>query len=322
MNKAKEGLEVITYSVTGAALAEMKGKYYGLKIVDAASYETVRVAIAECRTKRGDVESRRKELKAGALEYGRQVDGEAKRITGLIAEIEDPLKDEKQRIDDEKAQIKAVKEQKEEERKDKIRTRISQMKDFVAEVAFVNSDAIKGAMDFLKSQDITTEEYEEFTPEALRTRTETIEVLKKVLHERLNFEKEESQRKAEGERLAKERAEQEAKERALAEERHKIEEERAVLERAKRDADIREEARAQVEKEAREKVEREEKEAAEKARQESLRPDKEKLFAYAQALQDVPKPKVDSPQADSILDDAARDIRALMNRIMKRSEAL
>jgi len=70
------------------------------------------------------------------------------------------------------------------------------------------------------------------------------------------------------------------------------------------------------------KKEREEAEAKEKERQEEIRPDREKLITYAQTLQNVFKPHVNDPKADSIMNDAARDLRLLTNRIIRRAEEL
>jgi hypothetical protein len=80
------------------------------------AYEAGRQAIAECRTTRVAVEKRRKELKAGALEYGRRVDSAAKELTAAIAEVEDPLSERKAEADAEKAHLKAAREAAERER--------------------------------------------------------------------------------------------------------------------------------------------------------------------------------------------------------------
>ena len=97
--------------VTDAAIDVLRQEYAGLEIKTTADYERVRLAIADVRDRRVTVEKTRVELKAGALEYGRRVDSEAKRITAMLAEIEEPLKAEKQRVDDEKARVKREKEE-------------------------------------------------------------------------------------------------------------------------------------------------------------------------------------------------------------------
>jgi colicin import membrane protein len=98
---------VITYEVTEAAIEAKRAEYAALEATTPQGYEAVRLAIADARTTRVAIEKRRVELKAGALEFGRKVDVEAKRLTALIESIEQPLAAKKQAIDDEKARVKA-----------------------------------------------------------------------------------------------------------------------------------------------------------------------------------------------------------------------
>ena len=68
----------IKYDTTDSAIAQLKAEYAPLVITDKASYKAVVAAISDVRGRRTAVEARRKELKAGALEYGRKVDARAK----------------------------------------------------------------------------------------------------------------------------------------------------------------------------------------------------------------------------------------------------
>ena len=96
---------IVEYNVSNAAIAELKSKYGGLTADTPQGYEDVKTALKEVSGYRIAVENKRKELKADALEYGRKVDAEAKRIQALIAEVEEPLKLEKKKVDDEKDRI-------------------------------------------------------------------------------------------------------------------------------------------------------------------------------------------------------------------------
>src|SRR5579863_5138042 len=98
--------ELVTYSITDADIAATQAAYAGLTADTPKGYEEVRLAIAHCRDTRVAIEKRRVELKADALAWGKKVDAEAKRITTLLEEIEDPLKAKKQAVDDEKARLK------------------------------------------------------------------------------------------------------------------------------------------------------------------------------------------------------------------------
>lgn len=95
--------ELAKVSVTEQALAELRQQYQGLTIMGTADkdgYKAVQTGISNLRKLRTSIEARRKELKAPALEFGRAIDEEAKRITSQLEALELPLKSEKQRIDD------------------------------------------------------------------------------------------------------------------------------------------------------------------------------------------------------------------------------
>lgn len=99
-------------SVTGG-IAELKTQYSGIKITsadDKENYELARLALSDLRSKRVAVESLRESLKRPFLEVGKAIDAEAKRITSELVEIENPVKAEKQRIDDEKKAAKEAEE--------------------------------------------------------------------------------------------------------------------------------------------------------------------------------------------------------------------
>jgi len=163
-------------------------------------------------------------------------------------------------------------------------------------------------MGFFDLAMLTDEEYETKLGEA----TETYNIAQAVLR------KEEDDRKAESESLAKQKAIAAAREIALEEERALFEAEKkkleiekkaledakkAELERIEREAfekQATENARVAAEKAAAEKVEndaREAKEAEERARAEAerleaLKPDKEKLISWIESIMSIPEPEV------------------------------
>ena len=101
--------DLIVYSPTETAIATMREKFMPLVIrdlKDTAGYKAVHDARMVIRDARVSVERKRKELKADALEYGRKVDSEAKRITALLEPIETHLQSEESRIDAERQAIK------------------------------------------------------------------------------------------------------------------------------------------------------------------------------------------------------------------------
>ena len=286
---------VVEYSVSDAAIDKLRERYTGLTIASTADYERVRVGIGEIRDIRVQVEKTRVELKADALAYGRKVDAEAKRITSMLLEIEEPLKLEKEKVDDEKARIKREKEEAERRR--------------IEEELRIKREAEEA--------------------EAARIKAEQ-EAAERAERERIAAEQ-----KAEADRLAKERAELEAERAKAEEERRKaqaiideqnrlmqakLDEEAAALkaekEKLQREQFEREakeraerEAREKLEREAAEKKAREEAEAEERERQAALAPDREKLTAFAETIATLAPPVVKSSEAMHYLERACDHIQ-------------
>lgn len=105
--------QLIEFNVTDSAIAELKEKYLPLVIngiEDKNGYKAVKSARMIVKTHRVDVDKRRKELTADALEWQRKINAEAKRITLLLEPIEEHLQSEEKRIDDEIEAIKIAKQ--------------------------------------------------------------------------------------------------------------------------------------------------------------------------------------------------------------------
>lgn len=101
--------ELRKFSPSDVAIARMAEQYMPLAIRDvndAAGFKQVHEARMVVKSHRVEVEKTRKALKADALEYGRKVDAEAKRLTGLLEPIEAHLEVEEMRINEEKYRIK------------------------------------------------------------------------------------------------------------------------------------------------------------------------------------------------------------------------
>ena len=105
------------------AIEELKKDFLPLKIKsieDKEGYEKVSKALRFMVSKRNEVEDKRKELKADSLAYGKAVDNRAKEITYMLTPIEEHLRLEKERIDDE---IEAIKERKIREEQERLNIR-------------------------------------------------------------------------------------------------------------------------------------------------------------------------------------------------------
>ncbi len=281
---------LVTYQVSEAQIADFKAKCTDLTTDTPEGYEQVRLAIASLRDTRTSIEKRRVELKADALAYGRLVDSEAKRYTGLLLDIEEPLKVKKAVVDDEKARVKA------------------------------EADRIK--LEALEAEIRANREKQEAEQRALRDAEDA-----RLADERRRLEAERAAMATERlEVEARQRAQQEAArierealEAAQRVERAKLEEERRALaldrELAER-AEFERRARIQAEADAKAKAEREELERLEReARIQAVLPDAKKLEAYAAALLAVPLPLLRTKTAKHVLSLAMTDLHKITDAV-------
>jgi hypothetical protein len=352
---------VVEYDVPTAAVEDMAKRFAPLEITDTASYKAVTSAIAEVRTLRITVEKKRVELKRDALEYGRKVDSEAKRITAMLAPIENELIGKKQAEDNRKEMIRQEKIRIEQKRVDGIRQKIATIQNSSFGLSLMGMDTAQLsdlAME-IGEIEIDEKEYAEFTAEAQQAKADAIDSVMAAFDARQKFDAEEAVRKAENERLEKVRLEQEAEAKRLADiqskleaeqkaeqdraeaERHKIQAERDEFEAEKKaeqdrkdrealEKRLKEEARVNAEREAKEKAQREEVERAarekavaeEEARRKRLLPDKEKLNEFAYSLLDITGPKVKDMGIKELVEDVVDNIHEVARRLVHKANAL
>jgi len=269
------------FQPTEAAIAKLAEEYMPLTIAgveDTAGFEVVHSARMDIKARRVAVEKVRKEEKAVALEYGRTVDGIAKRITSLLEPIETHLEDEEGRYNAAKEAIRNA----------------ARLKAEAEAKAIADAEAARLKAEHDAEVERLRKEREALDAERARQQAE---------QERLAAERRAVE--AEAKRLADIEAAR----------LRKIEEERIASEAAER-ARIETEqrlAREASENAAREKRLAEEAEAA-RLRAEALRPDREKLLSVADKIESIVIPEV-SPaareayhQIAKVLADAAADI--------------
>ena len=303
-----EETPVVRYSVTDAAIAELRTRLTGLTATSKDGYRACVKGIAETRKLRGEVEKRRVTLKADALAWSRKVDGEAKRITSALLEIEEPLRLSKEEHDES----------------------IARMEREEAEAEQRRLDAIEQARKDAEAAALAAER-----AELARQRAE-MEAQQKAERERVAAEQ-----AKERERLAAERAKMEAEQRAENERRRAeqekidavwraVEAEQRALEVEKQRVE-REEYRRRVdalaEQKARERVEREriaaeakrkadaEAAAAEAKRVAALAPDRDKLRTLATVIRGLVMPEVRSPEAQRAVDTAAGVLKSVAKNL-------
>ncbi len=243
--------DIITYNVTMKQIGELKVKYAdvptGLTVKE--NYEAVRLGIAEIKKLRSSVESRRKELKADALEYGRNVDNAAKEIKEALLEIETPMKLIKTEFDEQKELEKREATRKEEERIDNIQGLIASIKASVESNISSTSDTINTVIDGLKLE--KPEKWaDEFVDKAKIVISETIAKLEELSAMKRTSEQVDEEAKKREEEDAKRRAEEtKNREAEIAKQQKKLAEQQAIIdEQNSKIKEAEEKAKAQEEK--------------------------------------------------------------------------
>lgn len=339
--------ELAVFRKQDAIVADLRDKYMGLTIKgidDKKGFDAVHAGRMVVKNARVDVEKTRVKLKADVLERGRKIDAEAKRVTALLAPIEEHLESEEAAVTTERERIK---NEAEAVRKAIIKQRFDalQVAGYTGDMMAVPDidDATFAAV--LKGAQAEKAEHERLAAEERERQAAETERLRKVeaeaAAERAKAEREAAEaRRREEEALAKQRAEQErvaaeqaneaarlrAEQQRIADEQseHKrqVELEKAkqeAAERAKKETEerlAREAAETKAAAERKAAQERADAEAAEAARlkAEAERPHREKILAIADAIDALTAPE--GPKHDAValaLSECANRIRGIAN---------
>lgn len=247
---------VVPMPVSDQVISEMAQSYKGLTADTKEGYEEVRQAIQVCVKTRTGIEAKRKELNEDALKWQRTVNAEAKRLTGLVEAIEDPLKAKKKAVDDE---VERKRKELEERHRARIQARVD---DYVTRcgksIAF---DYVAAMSDDLWQEFVEAEEKDylaKVEAEAKRKSVEDAE--RKRLAEEL-----EAQRQAmEAQRLEAKRIQDELDQ--LKREKAEADRVKAQAEQAERDRIEAQKAKDQAEAEAKAKRDQDEELQARKKR--------------------------------------------------------
>jgi hypothetical protein len=283
--------QITKFNLPDAAIAQMADEYLPLKIAgvtDAAGFKAVHEARMIVKSKRVEVEKVRKELKADALEYGRKVDAEAKRIASMLEPIESHLTAEEDAYQAEKDRIKNEARLKAEAE--------------AREKAEAEAARLKAEQDRIRAE----QEAEAKRLQAERDKIAAEQAAMKAEMQAARDKIEADQRAVEAEirrirDIDSSRVLQEQLEKAKAE----------AAEKAKRETE------ARIAKEAEDR--RLQAEAAEAAeiRRNALRPDREKLAAVAAAVKAIEIPSVSADAAE-----AATEIRLVLKTAAVRIDVI
>ena len=280
--------ELQRFDLADTAIAAMRAEYMPLTIcglTDTVGYKAVHSARMVVKNHRVQVEKVRKELKADALEYGRRVDAEAKRITAMLEPIEGHLARKEDAYEAEKERIRNA---------ERLRLEAEQRAKEEAEAARVKAE-------------------QEAEAARIKAVQEGEDARLKVEAGRLA----EQQRK-----IDEERREIETERKRLADiEAARLRE----IETQRREKEAAERARIETEQRiAREAEAAKAKAAAEEAariKAEALRPDREKLLTVAAAVNAIDIPEVSIAADDAadrvriVLGEAEQKIRTIVEKM-------
>ena len=324
--------ELVKLRRQDTAIAELAEKFSALTITgidDREGYEAVHKARMVCVKTRTGIENIRKELKADALEYGRRVDAEAKRITALLEPIENRLVAQQKAVDDAKA---AIARKREEEAIAAALVRVDQLAKYgcfaaLSAVRGMTDEQFQAELNAAKSKHEAEQQRKAEEAERIRKEDEARAAkdaeLKAKEAELARIEAEQKAERAkaqavideanriERERLAKIEAEQRAEAERLASIKREAEAKQAIAEAAER-ARLTEIKRIELEKEEEQRRQEAKRIADEKA--EAEKPYREKLLGIAKAVDDLLDKAPAGPCGPKlirILSRAAKEVREL-----------
>ena len=219
---------IIDYPTTDESIAELATKYKDMTATDGNEYKAVVAGIGDIRNLRVSIEKRRVELKAPALEHGKKVDAEAKRITKLLVDIEEPLRIVKGEADAKKA--------KEKEERDRIEAkRIADIQALITEhfgehrlqkLQEQSSTLINARILSITSAVIDPDAFGEFIEDAIEAKTNLLANAKIIFDNRVQHENQLKEQEKETARLADEKKKQDAESARLAEEKRVLDEQK------------------------------------------------------------------------------------------------
>lgn len=231
---------VIDYNVTEATLTALREQFGSIKEITAENYDDVKAGVQKMTKLRTGIEAHRNMLLEDARAFTANVNDEAKRVTKLVAEIEDPVKQLKT---DHDAKVKAAgdaEKAKERARTDAINAKIDLIEQRGRELDDYDAAELaiqKAAME----DDVPTEEvFQEFHAVAMERHESTLARITVAHLRTLARELESMKLKEAQEKLAKDQAEADAKKAAeeaeLQKARDKLAKDQAAFE-AKKQAD-------------------------------------------------------------------------------------
>jgi len=317
----------VKYSLTQKQLAQLSDDYDPKLIPEAkikgdSGYQLVHSKVMDITKVRTNIEKIRKELKAESLAWGKLVDGEAKRLTAIVVELEKPWKDLKTDLDEKEAREAEEARIKEVERIREIEIKVSVIQLATSNLVGAGVAALKEVLELL-SNTIIDDSYGEYAEAAQHHKDAGIAKLNAAIAEREIFEKQRAELKVNQDALAAaqkeidkkaEKAQKEIDEKAAELEKirlaNEVEAQRLKDETDKLVADEkqRKENLAQTELEEKQRKEKERLDAETKIERDAelykRLPEDVKLRSYADALLALKEPAINDAELKGVLQKA------------------
>jgi len=331
-------IEAAFNEYSGIAIKKMEDKFLPLKIKDhedKEGYAKVHAARMNVKNKRVEVKKIKAKLKEESIAYNHVVDGVTNRLINLLQPIEDTLKEREKVVDDKKAEILEAKKR---AQKEKLQRRVNALNVvkaafFVADIEGLSDedfdDTLRDATEAFDAENRRIAEQEAKDKEEKgrleKQRIEQERVAKEQADREAKIKADQEARdaefKAQQDEIAKKQADKEAE---LKAKQDKIDADKKALDDAKTKEEADKKHAIEIEKakkEAAAKAKREEKEAAERKekkrledekkakakaeRIERLKPDKEKIVGFVEAVSSLSVPELKSEEAKAVMADIA-----------------
>lgn len=188
--EVRDGKPVVQYDRTEARLAELRTRFEGatFDLTTTAGDKAARAARLELVKLRTGLEDQRKAHKAPAVEFGKLIDSEAKRLTAEIVALEEPIdaqiKADEQRRENERAERERIAA----ERRQKFEGQIATIRGYLEQVKGATSERITRAITFVDAITIG-DEWEEFATPAAEAQAETLAAMRALHTETLAAER-------------------------------------------------------------------------------------------------------------------------------------
>jgi len=246
--------EVKKYSIADTEIQKLKEKYAGLKVEsveDKAGLKLVKEALSDIVSRRTGIDKKRKELGADYRKIVQAINDEAKRLTELILEIEEPLRAERDRAEQ---LLKEEKERAEKEAQAKLDARVAELKELGMQ--FDGSFYVVGniTMDIVSIKGLSDTDYEFLKA---KVELEAERVRKEAEEEAARIAEEERKKEEERKEFERQQAELKKQQEEFRKQQEEIERQKKELERKQAEARKEEEERkARIAKEEEERKQR------------------------------------------------------------------